>query len=90
MTHPKIKCYLCGEEATLLMPDTSRDRIVECRCCANRYKIPSKEFHFFFEVEGKLDNDDKEKLSMFIYSHFVKITSNVIKKVTGKESVGCC
>lgn len=90
MTHPKIECYLCGGEATLLKPDTSRDKIVECGSCANRYRLTSFALKFFFEREdGKeiLNDSDKEKLSWYVYSHFVRITPDVIKKVTGKESV---
>lgn len=91
MTHPKIECYLCGSEATLLEPDTSRDKIVECGSCANRYRITRAALKFFFESEDEKENlndDDKEKLSEYVYGHVVPINPDVIKKVTGKESVG--
>ena len=90
MTHPKIKCYLCGEEATLLEPDTSGDKIVECRCCANRYRLTSFALKFFFERQDEkeiLNDHDKAKLSEYVYKHVVPINPDVIKKVTGKESV---
>ena len=91
MTHPKIECYLCGGEATLLEPDTSRDKIVECGTCANRYRLTSFALKFFSEREDEkeiLNDSDKEKLSRYVYEHIVLIDSDVIKKVTGKESVG--
>ncbi len=91
MSHPKIECYLCGSEATLLEPDTSRDKIVECGSCANRYRLTSFALTFFFEREdGKeiLNDSDKEKLSRYVYENVVLIDPDVIKKVTGKESVG--
>ena len=90
MTHPEIECYLCGEKATLLEPDTSRDKIVECGRCANRYRITRAALKFFFEREDKkeiLNNDDKEKLSKYVYEHVVWINPDSIKKITGKESV---
>ncbi len=91
MTHSKIECYLCGEEATLLEPDTSRDKIVECRRCANRYRLTDAARRYLFEGEDKkeiLNDYDKQKLSEYVYKHIVPITLDVIKKVTGKESVG--
>jgi len=89
MAHPKIECYLCGTEATLLTPDTSGDEIVECRRCANRYRVTALALHFFFKREDEeiLTEEDKEKLSEFVYKHVVKINPDVIKEVTGKESV---
>ena len=89
MGHPIIKCYLYGMEATLLTPDTSGDEIVECGGCINRYKIRATALKFYLEREDKeiLNEDDKEKLSRFVYNHTVIISPDVIKKVTGKESV---
>lgn len=81
-----IKCYLCGTPAKELMPDNSLDVIVGCKYCANRYKIKTKILRYFFEKEGKLNDDDKERLSRWVYDHFVEITPEVIKDVTGKES----
>ena len=90
MAYPKIKCYLCGTEATLLTPDTSGDEIIECGRCANRYRITATALKYYFEREDKeiLTDFDKEKLSEHVYKHLIKINPDVIKEVTGKESVG--
>lgn len=89
MDSTKTECYLCRTpEATLIMDEPTRDRIVECPYCINRYKIPRDEFKFFFETEGKLDNDDKEELYKRVHDKIIVISSELIKEVTGKEPGG--
>ncbi len=89
MGDQKIKCYLCGTEATSLTPDDSGDEIIECRRCANRYRISAIVFKYYFKQEDEeiLNENDKKKLSEFVYKHVVVLNSDVVKKVTQKESV---
>ena len=92
MEKVKLKCYLCGGEAEKSDdPFNPRDELVECKGdCVNRYKVTSEALRFYldWEREKPLTDEDRFELSSYVYKQVVPITTDVIKEVTKKESVG--
>jgi len=94
----KIKCYLCGNEATQReKSDSSLDLNVRCPRCG-RYALTHKAIYFFFEGKKKsqiLNQEDKEKLSLYVQEKYdpndgkpviinTKIIQAVKKRMNGK------
>ena len=97
MAWEKIKCYLCENDEAIMKPDPqggALDEIIRCPTCKfYRLTYPIKKYYFEKEL---LTKEDKEKLSLNIQKDYdpkkedepVQITREMIKKKTGKESVG--
>lgn len=93
----KIKCYLCENDEAIMKPDPqggALDEIIRCPTCKfYRLTYPIKKYYFETKL---LTKQDKEKLSLNIQKdddpkkedEAVQITREMIKKKTGKESVG--
>ncbi len=87
-------CYLCGEEAIHHEGyDTSRNIRVSCDVC-HPYYVTNVALRFYLNrPDGKklLDEADLKKLSKYVQEHYVDkpvlITADLIKAVTGKQSV---
>jgi hypothetical protein len=97
MAWEKIKCYLCENEDVIMKPDPQGgpfDEIIRCPTC-KFYQLPYPIKKYYFETK-LLTKQDKEKLSLNIQKDYdpkkedepVQITREMIKKKTGKESVG--
>lgn len=88
------KCFLCDQEAILHEGyDTSGNIQVECDAC-KPYLVTDKAMRFYLDrPDGKkiLDEDDFKKLSEYVNEKYkdkpVKISADLIKDITGKESV---
>ena len=97
MTKEYTKCYLCAADATQIdNPNEARGVIVQCEgMCVNRYSVTFRalEFYLDYKREEPLTADDRLKLSEYVNKQdvpggqVVPINTDVIKKVTGKESV---
>ncbi len=97
MVWEKIKCYLCENDEAIMKPDSqggALDEIIRCPTCKfYRLTYPIKKYYFETKL---LTKQDKEKLSLNIQKDYdpekedepVQITREMIKKKTGKESVG--
>jgi hypothetical protein len=97
MAWEKIKCYLCENDEAIMKPDPqggALDEIIRCPTCKfYRLTYPIKKYYFETKL---LTKQDEEKLSLNIQKDYdpkkedepVQITREMIKKETGKESVG--
>lgn len=102
MVPSEVSCYLlCGSQAQRVDnykldggPGIADNILVECPECGE-YVITDRAQHFmFFPKDGKaiLDEADKKKLSDYVRNNrgcgkSVVLSMDVIKMVTGKESV---
>lgn len=89
MSRKKIKCYLCKNDADQLIIDNSRNEIIECPHCVNRYEITERvlRFYIYGEGENRLNDDEVEKLHEYVkkQSRSVKLDSETVKRVTGRK-----
>ena len=91
-----MKCSLCNSESKSHdSPATSRNTTVECPECG-KYEYTSMAWRFYLGTgrDGPLEQNDGLKLSEYVKEKFnpeagnpVLITKDVVKAVTGKESV---
>jgi len=98
MTEKYAKCYLCKGDATTKDDPTTtgRGEIIHCKGkCVNRYSVTFKAFKFYLDHkrDEPLTDDDRLKLSKYVsekdvsINEVVPIDTDVIKRVTRKESV---
>ena len=97
MDWEKIKCYICESNEAITKPDPlggALDILIRCSIC-EFYQLTFPIKKYYFET-GLLTKQDKEKLSLRVQKDYdpekeddpVKITREMIKEETGKESAG--
>ncbi len=93
----KIKCYLCENDETIMKPDLlggDLDMLIKCPTC-KFYLLTFGIKRHYFDTE-LLTKQNKKKLSLRVQKDYdpekeddpVKITREMIKEETGKESAG--
>ncbi len=97
MDWEKIKCYLCESDEAITKPDPlggALDVLIRCSTC-EFYILTFPIKKYYFETEF-LTKQDREKLSLRVQKDYdpekedepVKITREMIKEETEKESAG--
>ncbi len=93
----KIKCYLCENDEAIMKPDLlggDLDMLIKCPTC-KFYLLTFGIKRHYFDTE-LLTKQNKKKLSLRVQKDYdpekeddpVKITREMIKEETGKESAG--